>query len=250
MPVHDWTRVSAGTFHDFHNGWIIHIKEALNAGLLPKGYYAQSEQHVGLAIPDILTLHTDENGAIADRDGSVALLAAPPKVGRKLVATEAGMARTRRRTLTIRHASKHRVVAMIEIVSPANKDREQSVEDFVSKAIAAIDRGIHVLLIDLFPPGPFDPLGIHGGIWGSFGDVDEPPHDEPLTLASYDALVGIPQADLERLHVGAVLPEMPLYLVGESYINTPLEPTYTAAFRGIPAFWRDVLEKDPATPRP
>jgi hypothetical protein len=30
MPMHDWTRVSAGTYHDFHNAWITHIKEALN----------------------------------------------------------------------------------------------------------------------------------------------------------------------------------------------------------------------------
>jgi len=33
MPMHNWTRVSAGTFHDFHNAWITHIKESLNAGL-------------------------------------------------------------------------------------------------------------------------------------------------------------------------------------------------------------------------
>ena len=33
MPLHDWARVSAGTYHDFHNSWITHLKEALNAGL-------------------------------------------------------------------------------------------------------------------------------------------------------------------------------------------------------------------------
>ncbi|MCI0684488.1 MAG: DUF4058 family protein [Gemmataceae bacterium] len=248
MPVHDWTRVGAGTFHHFHNAWTTHLSEALNSGLLPRGYYALSEQHVGLAIPDILTLHANEGELTPDRDGGVALLAAPPKVGRKLVATEAGMARARRRTLTIRHSSNHRVVAMIEIVSPANKDRQQSVDDFAGKAIAAIDRGIHVLMLDLLPPGFFDPMGMHGAIWGSFGDVDEPPKDQPLALASYDALVGLPQADLERLHVGDVLPEMPLYLVGDNYINTPLESTYAAAFRGMPAYWRNVLEKDAAIP--
>ena len=35
MPVHDWTRVIAGTFHDFHQGWITHLKEALNNTILP-----------------------------------------------------------------------------------------------------------------------------------------------------------------------------------------------------------------------
>jgi hypothetical protein len=33
MPVHDWTRVSAATFHDFHGAWIVHLKETLNAPL-------------------------------------------------------------------------------------------------------------------------------------------------------------------------------------------------------------------------
>ena len=32
MPAHDWTRVVAGIFHDFHLGWIQAIKIALNDG--------------------------------------------------------------------------------------------------------------------------------------------------------------------------------------------------------------------------
>ena len=47
MPVHDWTRVEAGTFHDFHHSWIEELKRALNAGLLPLAYYAQAEQRAG-----------------------------------------------------------------------------------------------------------------------------------------------------------------------------------------------------------
>jgi hypothetical protein len=35
MPVHDWTRVSAGTFHDSHCTWISQIKNRLNEGVLP-----------------------------------------------------------------------------------------------------------------------------------------------------------------------------------------------------------------------
>jgi hypothetical protein len=44
MPVHDWARVDAGTFHTFHTVWISEIMKALNAGLLPAGYYALAEQ--------------------------------------------------------------------------------------------------------------------------------------------------------------------------------------------------------------
>jgi hypothetical protein len=62
MPVHDWTRVTAGTFHAFHNAWITHLQEALNGRILPNGYYALGEQRSGDIGPDILTLHADTNG--------------------------------------------------------------------------------------------------------------------------------------------------------------------------------------------
>jgi hypothetical protein len=39
MPIHEWTRVSAGTFHDFHQGWTIEIRNKLNSGILPEGWF-------------------------------------------------------------------------------------------------------------------------------------------------------------------------------------------------------------------
>jgi hypothetical protein len=59
MPVHDWTRVSAGIFHDFHTSWISALRNALNEAILPPDYYALSEQVPGPMNPDILTLHTE-----------------------------------------------------------------------------------------------------------------------------------------------------------------------------------------------
>ena len=67
------------------------------------------------------------------------------------------------------------------------------------------------------------------------------PADEPLTLASYAAGMQI-EVYLEHLAVGAALPDMPLFVHPDRYINVPLEATYQAAYRGMPAFWRDVLE--------
>lgn len=58
-----------------------------------------------------------------------------------------------------------------------------------------------------------------------------------------------PEAYLEHLAVGPPLAEMPLFLNPDRYINLPLEPTYVAAYRGMPGFWRDVLEgRQPAPP--
>jgi hypothetical protein len=89
MPVHDWTKVDAGSFHDFHCGWIIHLKESLNAGLLPDGYYAMAEQHARDQIPDVLTLRgpaLDVSPRPLPGDRGLALADVPPRVSRKLVA--------------------------------------------------------------------------------------------------------------------------------------------------------------------
>jgi hypothetical protein len=151
---------------------------------------------------------------------------------------------SRRRSLAIRHVSGHRLVALVEILSPANKDRPRSVRQFATKVVEALDAGIHLLLVDLLPPGPSDPQGMHGVIRQHLEASDEPydlPADEPLTLAGYTAG---PQVEvyLEHLAAGASLPPMPLFLNPDRYVNVPLEPTYLAAYQGMPAFWRDVVE--------
>ena len=43
MPIHEWTRVDAGLFHDFHQDWMVEFCRSLNAGRLPPGYVALAE---------------------------------------------------------------------------------------------------------------------------------------------------------------------------------------------------------------
>ena len=56
MPLHDWTRVPSGLFHDFHQSWSIRIKDALNTGRLPRGTIALVEQRSGPREPDVLAI--------------------------------------------------------------------------------------------------------------------------------------------------------------------------------------------------
>jgi hypothetical protein len=98
-----------------------------------------------------------------------------------------------------------------------------------------------LLIVDLFPPGPRDSQGIHKAIWEQFTDSEfalEP--DRPLTLAAYTG-GPFPEAFVEPVAVGAALPDMPLFLAPDVYINVPLEATYQSAWEAVPAFWRDVL---------
>jgi len=62
MPIHDWTRVGAGIFHDFHHAWIEELKRSLNRGVLPPDYYALAEQFAAGFGPDVLTLQGNGNG--------------------------------------------------------------------------------------------------------------------------------------------------------------------------------------------
>lgn len=243
MPIHDWTRVDAGVFHSFHNNWIGELTKALNSGLLPPEYYALGEQIAGPFGPDVLTLEADpdDDGAPRKGEGAVALAAAPPKV-RFTVCAEIDEYVLKRRTVVIRHASHHRIVALIEILSPGNKASRHALRSFLDKAISALTHRIHLLLIDLHPPGPRDPHGIHSALWERLtDDAFIPPADKPLTLAAYVADPA-PTAYVEPVAVGDPLPDMPLFLDPEQYINVPLDATYRGAYEGVPRYYRAVLE--------
>jgi hypothetical protein len=242
MPIHDWTRVEDGVFHAFHIFWLGHLQEALNCGRLPEGYYALADQIAGQVGPDVLTLQTPnpQGQGEAVLPGAVTLAARPPQVHRTARAAKPNYAR-KRRTLLIRHRSGHRIVAMIEIVSPGNKASRNEFDAFIRKASGALTQGIHLLILDLFPPSRRDPAGIHSAIWEDLTGETEPAADKPLTLVAYVAGPEV-MAYIEPVAVGDALPDMPLFLDAEQYIEVPLEETYRAAYRGVPAFYREVLE--------
>jgi hypothetical protein len=151
----------------------------------------------------------------------------------------------KRRTLVIRYASGDRIVALLEIVSPGNKASRHALRSFVEKAVEALYRGYHLVIVDLFPPGPRDPNGIHAAIWSEFSDSSfVQPANEPLTLASYSAGPR-KRAYVEPTAVARELIDMPLFLDPETYVNVPLEATYQAAYRGVPRRWQRVLEAPP-----
>lgn len=242
MPVHDWTKVEPDIFHDIYVGWFAEIGKALNNGGLPGDYYALVEQHAGSSVADLLTLGVSEAVPLLPAIGAIAVAGKPPRVQRGQTIEPAFMAR--RRTLAIRHVSGHRLVGILEIVSTANKDRALHVKEFVAKVVSALDYGVHVLLVDLFPPGPHDPHGLHEIILRTLEDSDQLydlPAEAPLTLASYAVGPGV-EIHLTHVAVGATLPEMPLFLRPDRYVNVPLESTYQAAYQGMPSFWRKVLE--------
>jgi hypothetical protein len=246
MPIHDWPRGETGIYHHFHNAWIIHLTEALNLGVLPKGYSALSDQKVSLTEPDIITLG-DESEIESDSGGGVAVaVAVTPRIQMKAEAKPARRLRRRRRVV-IRRDNDDRVVAIVEVTSPGNKDSRWKARSLAEKVATYLEAGVHVLLVDILPPTNCDPLGIHGLIWEYWGRKRHTPGvDEPLTLVSYRVTESGPEAQIEPTAVGRMLPNMPLYLKSNLAVPAPLEATYMQAYRGLGERYRRAVESTPA----
>jgi hypothetical protein len=241
MAIHDWSRVPAGLFHDFHQSWSIRIKDALNAGRLPKGFSALVEQRAGSREADVLTLerHGRTSPPEASETGSVLLRERPTTTIIRRTSDSIYAGRANR--IVIRHHL-GRVVAVIEILSPGNKDSRAAARDFVDKAVEFLHRGIHLLIVDLFPPTPRDPFGMHKLIWDEVHEEDFAfPAGKDRLLASYQVNAEI-VAYVEPLAVGDALPDMALFLTRDLHIKVPLDMTYEAAWTASPEEMRSAVQ--------
>ncbi len=237
MPIHDWTRVDAGTYHDFHQGWTIRVRDRLNGGILPEGYFAMADQRVSGPEPDVMALRLGGGPS-----GGLGVAEMPPRIRQAArTQTEAALYARKANRIAIRQGL-GRVVSMIEIVSPGNKDCRHAIASFVAKAVEFLRIGIHFLVIDPFPPGPRDPDGIAQAIWDQL--VGEPMEIRPgpgaAAVAAFDA--GEPlTAYAEPIPIGQPIPDVPLFLAPGWYVNVPLEETYQSAWNVTPRPIRDLL---------
>ena len=248
MPVHDWTRVDAGIFHAFHHRWISAISDALNEGILPPDYYALPEQFAAGFGPDVLALQATRQDDAASPGGSPGASGPPIALARPTfqatAQTDMEFYRRKQNSIVVRHVSGDRVVAMIEIVSPGNKSTQHAFRGLIDEAAQLLEGGVHLLLIDLLPPGRRDPNGLHAAIWEEIaGETYLPPLRNALTLAAYEAGLRV-RAFVREIAVGDPLPAMPLFLEPDACVTVPLEPTYLTSFAAQPARWRRVIEAE------
>jgi hypothetical protein len=239
MPIHDWTRVPAGLFHDFHQSWAGELRKALNSGIMPDGYYAYVEQKLGGPEPDVIAVDAggSKKSKRGDRGGTALLEAPKTRVVDRLESDAVLYARKADRVVIRHHLGE--AVAIIEIVSPGNKESRSNFKDFLDKTIGFIRSGIHVLIVDLFPPTKRDPKGIHRAILDEFGGrAFVPPKGKPLTLAAYRSSQPF-TGYVEPVAVGDVMLDMPLFITKDAHVPVPLEETYMANWKASAAPLRD-----------
>jgi len=246
MPIHDWTRVDAGTFHSFHQQWISYLCASLNTGGLPDGFFAMAEQIIGGPVPDVVALQAASPRKSRPGSNRAVPLSTPPKAQ---IIQQAEMERyaSKADRIVVKHA-RGQVIALIEIVSPGNKGSRHGLRSFVEKMAACLDQGIHLLVVDLFPPSVRDPQGIHKAIWSEV--TDEPfelPPNKQLTLVAYSA-GAVKVAYVEPVAVDDVLPDMPLFLEPGLHVPVALEATYQATWNVFPEELREMLTGEQRSP--
>jgi hypothetical protein len=138
-------------------------------------------------------------------------------------------------------------VAVIEMLSPGNKEGRPAIQEVTERYVEFVRRGVSVLVVDLFSPTEHDPQGIHPVIWSRLTDTPPvtPSTDRPLAVVSYDA-TGRPTAYMEPIAVGGLLPDAPLFVAPGRYATIPLELAYMAEWDETPDFIRDEVRRPPA----
>lgn len=213
------------------------MSDALNGGVLPPNLSALVEQRAGVKEPEVLAI--EDYGALDDREtslleenaGRVATMEVPAT--RIVQRSTNQMYADRANRIVIRHHL-GQIVAVIEIVSPGNKDKRAAVRKFVEKTVEFIEAGVHVLIVDLFPPTVRDLQGLHKLIWD---EIEEQPFELPQGL---DRLLMSYQAGREKvayiepLAIGDTMPDMPLFLTPDAHVKIPLETTYEATWNAMP----------------
>lgn len=132
--------------------------------------------------------------------------------------------------------SGRKLVATVEFVSPANKDRPESRRAFVAKVVALLKQGVCVSVVDLVTVFHFT---LYAELLDFIGEADPKlgptPHD--LYAFTIRSLRRTPQ-QTSRLELwyypmalGETLPTLPLWLSDEIAIPVSLEPSYEETCR-------------------
>jgi hypothetical protein len=126
-----------------------------------------------------------------------------------------------------------RLVAAVELVSPANKDRAEHREAFAVKCAAYLQNQVGLIIVDVVTERQ---ANLHPDILRLLGLTDATlwPENVHLYAVAYHAIkdeawrLG---TWTEFLAVGAVLPTLPLWLAADLAVPVELEPAYERTCR-------------------
>jgi Protein of unknown function (DUF4058) len=239
MPLRDHFRSpldDEAAWEGFHGQWPAMIVIDL-ANRLPPGYVAAPRVHSGAFVEiDVATYEKDFPDVPAGRqepNGGVATAVwTPPRATFAVAADLPAQDEYEVRVYDRRRG--RRLVAAVEIVSPANKDRLEHRRAFVAKCAALLQKRVSVVLVDLVTTRHFN---LYRDLLELMSQND--PSLEPDAPALYAAACRATRKNREwlveawfhRLQVGRSLPTLPLWLSDDLAIPLELETSYEETCR-------------------
>jgi hypothetical protein len=217
------------SWEEVHGQWPAMIVQQL-FGLLPEGFEAAPRVHLGSFFEiDIATFEPDEtspaSGSPANQ-GSATAVEAPPTPSLTVETDLPAQDEYEVRVYDARRG--RRLVAAIQIVSPANKDRPEHRTAFVAKCLALLQQQVCVSIIDLVTIRDFN---LYVDLLTQIGQRDESLGSAPPPLYAVTCRTR-PEGSIHLLDtwsyplaVGQPLPRLPLWLP-EHFIDLDLEASY------------------------
>lgn len=201
---------------------------------LPPGYVAEPRVHLGTLMEiDVGALETHETVRTETSNGSSNAVATAWTASAPAVAVETDPPDEYEYEVRIFDVERERtLVAAIELVSPANKDRPESRQAFVAKCAALLRKGVAVSLVDLVTLRRFN---LYAQLMEFVGYPDQTMSIEapPTYAASCRWITKGTRARLEAwshtLVVGRPLPTLPLWLREHLVVALDLEQSYEQA---------------------
>jgi len=218
----------------FHHAWATTIAQQLNLDPLPPDYYAELEISLGPNLEiNAATMELSSNKPSSDRVNSEVWSPSLPKIVAQVDFAHLDSFEVR----VYQGLGGAELRAAIELVSPANKDREESRRTFAAKCAGYLRHGIGVVVIDVVTERPanlhrelFEALEVRGRQrpWESSTE---------LYAVAYRAVTvrKRPRVEVwpEKLTLGKTLPVLPLWLTLDLCVPLPLEQSYAATCRSL-----------------
>jgi hypothetical protein len=220
-------------WESFHVNWAGAMADALNDHLLPEGYFAEEHAHPGARIEiDVATYRDGEADSARPGNGCVAPVQAqvwaPPTPRLVLPLTFPDSFQV----LVFESQGGARLVSAIELVSPANKDRDSKRRAFAIKCGSYLSQGVSLIIIDIVTTRQ---ANLHNQLMQLLGDGPESflAPETTLYAGAYRPIVRNGTEQMEAwpmpLTIGQPLPILPLALNAELCLPLDLETTYTTA---------------------
>jgi hypothetical protein len=240
MPLRDHFHPpleNEASWEGFHGAWPTMMVVAL-CRKLPLGYAAEPRVHLGTYYEiDIGSFEKEMPARFGPEasveEGGVATANWAPPQPTLAVATDFP---DQYEYEVLIYDTKHhrRLVAAVEIVSPANKDRPEHRRIFVAKCAALLRQQVCVAIVDLVTTRQFN---LYGDLLDLIGHAD--PSLAPVPSPLYDAVCrwrrehDTPQLETwaHAFAIGQPLPTLPLWLSDDLAVPLELEASYEETCR-------------------